>query len=89
MTTHPHNSGEDKRTHEAWERLQTKLATEPVNDKWETWGTQGKQNGLQLAGALPGPAVSAAASNEASQPTTEAPAPAKTPAAGQAAIAIG
>lgn len=78
MTTHPHNSGEDKRTREAWERLQEKLATEPVNDKWETWGTQSKQNGLKLADALPGPAVSAAASNEASRPTTEAPAPAKT-----------
>lgn len=78
MTTNPHNSGEDKRTREAWKRLQVKLAAEPANDKWETWGTQSRQNGLNLADSLSEPAVSVAASNEASQPTTEAPAPAKT-----------
>ncbi|MCM3697971.1 hypothetical protein [Paenibacillus macerans] len=77
MMSNPHNSGEDKRTREAWERLQEKLAAEPINDKWETWGSESEQNDLKLVDSLPAPAVSAAASNEASQLTTEAPAPAK------------
>ncbi|MGZ7444163.1 hypothetical protein ACLD72_021720 [Paenibacillus sp. TH7-28] len=76
--SNPHNSGEDKRTREAWERLQEKLAAEPINDKWETWGSESEQNDLKLVDSLTAPAVSAVASNEASQLTTEAPAPAKT-----------
>jgi hypothetical protein len=77
MTNNPQNSQENKRTHEAWERLQMKLASEPVNTKWETWGMKSKQNSLKPAAVLPAPVVSAAASNEASQLTTEAQAPAK------------
>lgn len=77
MTTNPQNSQEDKRTHEAWEKLQMRLAAEPVNAKWETWGTESKQHGLKLADVLTVPEVSAAPSNESSQLATEAPAPAK------------
>ncbi|MFB5683963.1 hypothetical protein ACE3NQ_23905 [Paenibacillus terreus] len=54
-----------------------RLASEPANAKWETWGTESKQNGLKLANALTAPAVSAAASSQASELHNGAPAPAK------------
>ncbi|MFB5762060.1 hypothetical protein [Paenibacillus medicaginis] len=54
-----------------------RLASEPVNARWETWGTESKQHGLKLADALTAPAVSDVASNEPSELRNEAPAPAK------------
>lgn len=77
MTTNPQNSQEDKRTHEAWEKLQMRLASEPANAKWETWGTASRQSGQKLADTFTAPAASGAASNEPSELHNEAPAPAK------------
>lgn len=37
MTNKGQDSGIDTSTHEAWDKLQKKLASEPVNAKWETW----------------------------------------------------
>ncbi|MGQ3479867.1 hypothetical protein [Paenibacillus sp. TY11] len=75
MTTKPQHSEADKSTHEAWERLQQKMATEPVNAKWETWGINNKEDGLKLVDTLTPSADSAAIQDSASSLKVEAPAP--------------
>ncbi|MDP4097305.1 hypothetical protein OIN60_11035 [Paenibacillus sp. P96] len=77
MTTKPRHSEADKTTHEAWKRLQEQLAAEPVNAKWETWGSAGKENGSKLADMIAAPAASAAVHDSSPQLKVEAPAPVK------------
>lgn len=70
-------AGNDKKVDEAWERLQIKLAAEPVNDKWETWGMGSKKNDSKLAETISMPMGSSIAGKKSVQFTTEKKVPAK------------